>query len=157
MRSFIRKESRISSNVWTSLQDCTLSENRSILSEWIKSFRDKPRIQNLCALRYILDTLMAGIGDSKTVAYVTLHEVVDIYVSFKKDLLLQRNSIRLEPQNNGWNSCFSTKSMAFMSKLLTLTKTLLLFCGLMMWFWIKYYVFQGHIRRNWTKVSYSNG
>ena len=29
---------------------------------------------------------MAGIGDSKTVTYINLDEVVDIYVSFKEDL-----------------------------------------------------------------------
>ena len=85
-REEIQKCSLINEVVKTSLQSCSLSGNRSLLSKYIeRRDADSTTTRNLCSLRYILDCLLANVssepGKSKVLSYMSFDEAYDIYLA----------------------------------------------------------------------------
>lgn len=87
-REEIRKCSYINEVVKVSLQSCSLSGNRSLLSSYIeRRDADSTTCRNLSSLRYILDCLLANVsnrpGKSKVLSYMSFDEAYDIYLAYQ--------------------------------------------------------------------------
>ena len=83
LRGQIRAESKINPLVEQSLQPCLISQNRGVLLGHLARLKDKQRRQNLKALLYIWDSLLAEV-DGRPRSFMSFMEGYDVYIAFSE-------------------------------------------------------------------------